>query len=97
LVPRQSYQTTAAYQTAMRKRKVWVEPLFAEAKDGHGLRRFRLRRLRKVNTEALVTATEQNLKRLLAKRGWGRHPFPTGAALPAPPGSNWTDPSDADH
>jgi hypothetical protein len=24
----------------MRKRQVWVEPLFAEAKDWHGLRRF---------------------------------------------------------
>jgi transposase len=80
----QGYQETAAYQKAIRKRKVWVEPLFAEAKDWHGLRRFRLRRLRKVNTEALVTATGQNLKRLVAKRGWGRRPFPTGAASSAP-------------
>src|SRR5215470_6566709 len=38
-----TYQQTFAYQKAMRKRKVWVEPLFAEAKDWHGLRRFRLR------------------------------------------------------
>jgi hypothetical protein len=41
------YHTTEAYQKAMRKRKVWVEPLFAEAKDWHGLRRFRLRGLAK--------------------------------------------------
>jgi len=25
----------------MNKRKVWVEPLFAEDKDWHGMRRFR--------------------------------------------------------
>jgi hypothetical protein len=31
------YQETAAYQKAMRKRKVWVEPLFAEAKQWHHL------------------------------------------------------------
>ena len=52
----QAYQSTAAYQKALRKRKVWVEPLFAEAKAWHGLRRFRLRRLWRVNSEALMTA-----------------------------------------
>src|SRR5262249_17773892 len=66
----------------------------AEAKGWHGLRRFRLRRLRKVNGEALLTATGQNLKRLLSKRGRGRRPYPSGAAgsagraslrRPAPP------------
>ena len=36
-----SYHTTEAYKKAMRKRKVWVEPLFAEAKEWHGLRRLR--------------------------------------------------------
>ena len=36
------YHATEAYQKAMRKRQVWVEPLFAEAKDWHGLRRLRL-------------------------------------------------------
>ncbi len=61
----------------MRKRKVWVEPLFAEAKDWHGMRRFRLRRLWRVNCEAQVIAAGQNLKRLLKKRGWGRRLFPT--------------------
>ena len=38
-----AYQQTEPYQKAIRKRSVWVEPLFAEAKDWHGLRRFRLR------------------------------------------------------
>jgi transposase len=73
------YHQTEAYQKAMRKRKVWVEPLIAEAKDWHGLRRFRVRRLWRVNCEALRIATGQNLKRLLKKRGWGRRPFPIEA------------------
>jgi hypothetical protein len=74
------YHATEAYQKAMRKRKVWVEPLFGEAKEWHGLRRFRLRGLWKVNVVALLTATGQNLKRLLSKRGWGRQPWPSGAS-----------------
>ena len=71
-----AYHETAAYHKAVRKRSVWVEPLFGEAKDWHGLRRFRLRGLWKVNIEALLIATGQNLKRLLQKRGWGRRPWP---------------------
>jgi transposase len=82
------YHATAPYAKAMRKRKVWVEPLFAEAKAWHSLRRFRLRGLENVNGEALLIAAGQNLKRLLSWRGWGRRPFPAGAAgvvLPALP------------
>ena len=74
------YHTTESYKKALRKRQVWVEPLFAEAKDWHGLRRFRLRGLEKVNGEALLIAAGQNLKRLLVRWGWGRRPFPSGAA-----------------
>src|SRR5260221_1405181 len=73
------YYQTEAYQRALRKRKVWVEPLFAEAKEWHGMRRFRLRWLWRVNCEALVIAAGQNLKRLLKNRGWGRRPFPVEA------------------
>jgi len=73
------YHATEPFAKAMRKRKVWVEPLFAEAKDWHGLRRFRLRGLEQVNGEALLIATGQNLKRLLSRRGWGRRPWPNGA------------------
>jgi Transposase DDE domain len=79
------YHQTPAYQKAMRKRSVWVEPLFAEGKDWHGMRRFRLRRLWRVNCEALMRAAGQNLKRLLKKRRWGRHPWPEGAADAASP------------
>jgi transposase len=61
-----AYRGTFAYDKALRKRRVWVEPLFAEAKDWHGMRRFRLRRLEKVNIEALLIASGQNVKRLLA-------------------------------
>jgi Transposase DDE domain len=73
-------QGTPAYEQALRKRSGWVEPLFGEAKDWHGLRRFRLRRLPKVNTEALLTAAGQNLKRLRRRRGWSRRPWPGGPA-----------------
>ena len=53
--------------------------VFGEAKDWHGLRRFRLRGLEKVNGEALLIAAGLNLKRLLSRRGWGRRPWPSGA------------------
>jgi hypothetical protein len=61
-----AYRGTFPYEKALRKRRVWVEPLFAEAKDWHGMRRFRLRRLEKVNAEVLMIASGQNVKRLIA-------------------------------
>lgn len=64
----QGYHATAAYEKAINKRKAWVEPLFGEAKQWHGLNRFRSRRLERVNIEALVTAAGQSIKRLVA--GW---------------------------
>ena len=73
------YQATDPYMKALRKRQVWVEPLFAEGKDLHGMRRFRLRRLWRVNCEALLRASGQNLKRLLKKHGRGRRPYPAEA------------------
>jgi transposase len=76
-------QPTAAYQKALRKRQVWVEPLFGEAKDWHGLRRFRLRRLWRVNCAALLVAAGQNLKRWLRRTGWGRRHGPTGSLAPS--------------
>ena len=84
------YHETAAYEKAMRKRSVWVEPLFGEAKQWHGLRQFRLRGLPKVNIVGLLVAAGQNLKRLLKTWGWGRRPWPTGDtgwAIPAPTSS----------
>lgn len=83
-----AHHATDSYAKAMRKRKIWVEPLFAEAKEWHGLRRFRLRGAEKVNIQAQLIAAGQNLKRLLSRRGWGRRPWPTGVAgrvLPATP------------
>jgi hypothetical protein len=71
--------STEPYQKALRKRSVWVEPLFAEGKQWHGMRRFRLRLLWRVNCEGLMRAAGQNLKRLLKKRGWGRRPCPAEA------------------
>jgi hypothetical protein len=83
-----SYYDTKAYQKAMRKRGVWVEPLFAEAKEWHGLRRFRLRGLQNVNMEGLLVAAGQNLKRYLAATGWGRREGPSGSLLGPLPAFN---------
>jgi transposase len=59
------YRQTEAYLKAIRKRSRWIEPLFGEAKEFHNLRRFRLRRLHKVNIERVMVAAGQNLKRLI--------------------------------
>jgi transposase len=81
-----AYHTTEAYKKAMRKRQVWVEPLFAEAKLWHGLRRFRRRGLENVNIEGLLVATGQNLKRFLSASGWGRRHAPCGSLVALPMG-----------
>jgi transposase len=78
------YRGTFAYEKALRKRRVWVEPLFGEAKDWHGMRRFRLRRLKKVNIEALLIASGQNVKRLVAARERGPRRLAQAAALRPP-------------
>jgi hypothetical protein len=80
-----AYRQTEPYKKALRKRKVWVEPMFAEAKEWHVMRRFRLRRLWRVNVEALVTAAGQNIKRLLAF--WGRGPRELAQAQALRPGA----------
>jgi transposase len=78
-------QTTEAYKKALRKRQVWIEPLFGEAKDWHQLRRFRLRGLENVNIQGLLVATGQNLKRLLATNKRGHRPAGAPRAwLPIP-------------
>ena len=79
-----AYRDTEPYRKALRKRAVWVEPLFAEAKEWHRFRRFRLRRLEKVNTEALMIASGQNVKRLLAFRSRGPRRPAQAAALRRP-------------
>ena len=45
---------------------VWAEPLFAKAKDRHGLRRLRLRSLLNASIQGLFIVAGQNLKRHLA-------------------------------
>jgi transposase len=79
-----AYRGTEPYQKALRKRAVWVEPLFGEAKEWHGMVRFRLRMLEKVNIEALLVASGQNIKRLLAARGKGPRDLAQAAALHLP-------------
>jgi transposase len=78
------YMQTEPYQKAIRKRKVWIEPLFAEGKLWHGMRRFRMRTLQKVNTEALMIAAGQNMKRLLSFGDRGPRTLAQGAALRCP-------------
>ena len=65
------YHATEADKKAIRTRQVWVEPLDAEAKEWHGLRRLRLRGLMNANIQGLLIAAGQNLKRVLAATGWG--------------------------
>jgi Transposase DDE domain len=64
----ETYRQIETYLKAIRKRSMWVEPLFGEAKEFHRLRRFRLRLLRKVNIEGVMVAAGQNLKRLIQHR-----------------------------
>ena len=63
-----AYRATPAYYKALRNRSVWIEPLFGEAKQWHQLAQFRLRRLEKVNIQALLIAAGQNIKRLLSRK-----------------------------
>ncbi len=80
-----SYRGTFAYEKALRKRKVWIEPLFAEAKEWHGMREVRLRTLERVNAEVLIVASGQNVKRLLEFGGRGPRK-PAQSATLRPPG-----------
>jgi hypothetical protein len=82
-----SYHATEPYKKAIRKRQVWVELLFAEAKEWHGLRRLRLRGLLNANIQGLLIAAGQNLKRFLAASGWGRRHAPCGSLLALPTAS----------
>jgi transposase len=75
------YHETEPYQKAMRKRQVWVEPLFGEAKEWHHLQKFRLRGLEKVNIEGQLIAAGQNLKRWLKATGWGCRTIPGETVL----------------
>jgi Transposase DDE domain len=75
-----SYRGTFAYEKALRKRRVWVKPLFGEAKEWHGMRRFRLRRLEKVTIETLLIASGQSIKRLVAARERGPRKLAQAAA-----------------
>ena len=70
------YQKTEAYKKAMRKRQVWIEPMFGEAKQWHNMQKFRWRGLVKVNIQGLLTAAGQNIKRLLKAQRRPQRPDP---------------------
>ena len=73
---------TEAYQKALRKRSVWVEPLFAEAKDWHGLRRFRLRRLWRVNSRSAADGERPEPQAAAQSARLGPPPVPRRRAGP---------------
>jgi hypothetical protein len=75
------YRATAAFWKTMGKSQVWVEPLFAEAKEWHSLRRLRIRGLLNANIQGLLIAAGQNLKRFLVATGWGRRHAPCGSLV----------------
>ena len=79
-----AYRGSGPYEKALRKRKVWVEPMFAEAKEWHGMGRFRLRTLWRVNAEAMLVAAGQNIKRLLTFSGRGPRKLAQVEALRPP-------------
>lgn len=78
------YQKTEPYQKALRKRKVWIEPLFGEAKQWHRMERLRLRMLERVNCEVLIVTSGQNIKRLLTFERRGPRSLAQAAALRPP-------------
>lgn len=79
-----AYHQTEAYKKALRKRQTWVEPLFGEGKQWHGMARLRLRGLKKANIEGLMIAAGQNIKRLLKVRLPHRYYLPPAVAMALP-------------
>ena len=57
-------QSSPVFKQRMIERSWKIEGLFAEAKEWHGLRRAKCRGLKKVQIQAYLTGTAQNLKRL---------------------------------
>ena len=76
---------TSSYRISQRMRKR-IEELFGEAKEFMGLRRAKFRLRRFVREQVLMTATAQNIKRmvkLLSRKGPKKESEVIGQALPA--------------
>ena len=56
---------TEKAKATIKQRKTYPEPIFAEAKNSHGLRQAICRGLEKVTIQALLTCAVQNIKRLI--------------------------------
>jgi IS5 family transposase len=56
---------TPVWKMLLRKRKSLLEGSFADAKNNHGLRRARFRGMQKVQEQSLMTATVQNIKKMI--------------------------------
>ena len=87
-----AYRETEPYRKALCKRKIWVEAMFAEAKEWHRMRRIRPRTLRRVNIDALLIAAGQNIKRLLAFSGRAPRHLAHAAVLRPPAPASLADP-----
>jgi transposase len=60
------YLSTSHAQETIRQRKSYAELINADSKTRHGLRRAMFRGLNKVTIQVLLTASVQNIKRLMA-------------------------------
>ncbi len=67
------------------RQRTKLEHLFAEAKEHHGMTRAHGRGLVRVDQQVKLTAATQNLKRLMASRGWKRA---EAQAVALPSGTN---------
>jgi transposase len=56
---------TKEAKDTIKKRKVYIETVIAEAKNNHGLRKTNYRGIEKVEIQLLLTAATQNIKRLV--------------------------------
>lgn len=56
---------TKEWKRMLRKRKTLIEGLFGDAKSNHGLVRAKMRGIKKVQEQSFMTATVQNIKRMI--------------------------------
>jgi transposase len=63
-----AYLRTFRARQSIRRRKAWVETVFGDGKERHGLRRARLRGRDGVRVQALLTATAYNVRKLALRR-----------------------------
>jgi hypothetical protein len=76
-----SYHGTETYKKAIRQHQTWVEPLLAEAKEWHGIRRPRLCGLLNANIQGLLIAVGAEPETHPGRAAWGSRHAPCGSLL----------------